>query len=220
MQNHWNERYLESKQFFGSLPNQFMTKQVERLKLLDFSGHRRALSLGEGEGKDALWLAQKGFSVRAVDSSQIAIDRIHALAVSSQVKITAQLADLVDYVPRSAYYDLIILLFCHLPEKLRAEIHLRASRALRPGGVLLLEAFSPKQRHKGLTSGGPKDLSMLYTCDLLDKDFAGMLEILHLEECTENLNYGRHSGVAELVRMVARARFPVKVSETASVPHR
>jgi SAM-dependent methyltransferase len=198
----WDRRYQEEPLFFGDAPNRFLEETVRER----FAERRlRALSLGEGEGRDALWLSRRGWDVTAVDGSSIGLSKLRVRASNEGFKIEIICADLAVYDPGEARFDLVYGCFCHLPTEVRRAVHGRAARALTPRGYLLVEGFSRRQRERGLKSGGPKDTSLLFEADELRTDIAGLLEVVYLQELEVHLENGRHRGPAEVVRLLARA---------------
>ncbi|WP_280151810.1 class I SAM-dependent methyltransferase [Piscinibacter sp. XHJ-5] len=199
----WDRRYREEALFFGDAPNRFLEQTVlERLA----DRPLRALSLGEGEGRDALWLGRRGWSVTAVDGSSIGLAKLRARARDERLAIEIICADLAVHDPGQARFDLVYACFCHLRPQIRRAVHGWAARALAPGGLLLVEGYTPRQRERGLKTGGPKDISLLFGAEDLRADVAGLLEVVHLEELEAYLENGRHRGPAEVVRLLARAR--------------
>jgi len=114
-------------------------------------------------------------------------------------------ADLATFVPSIETYDAVAFVFVHLPAALRSAIHHSCIHALKPGGLLLIEAFTPQQLQ--YTSGGPKDADLLYSAEILRQD-CSTLDILLLEEAVVTLREGPfHDGEAAVVRLVARRRY-------------
>ncbi len=189
----WNRRYACEDWFFGSSPNQFLVEQIEQLSP---PPDTQILSLGEGEGRDALWLARQGFPVTAIDSSEIGLQKLAFAAQQENLGIETIHGDLANYEPRPDQFNIVLSFFCHLPPLLRSLVHHRSARALRPNGYFILQAFAPRQLKENLSSGGPKDITMLYDQACLERDFAKYLEILILEERRVTLDCGRHQGEA------------------------
>lgn len=190
----WNERWAEPVAAYGDQPNEFLAASVAALP-----EGGTVVCLADGDGRNGLWLAARGFDVIAVDASEVAVARANARDVSGYRAFVADLADWA--VPPC---DAIVSIYAHLPVAFRRTVHERAFAALRPGGVFLLEGFSPDQVRRERTSGGPKDVSMLFTCELLRGDLPGA-EFSLLEEVTTTLAEGPyHAGDAEVVRCIAR----------------
>lgn len=193
----WDERFAGEVYQYGTEPNRWLAAQAGRL-----APGGRVLCLGEGEGRNAVWLAGRGFAVEAVDGSAVGLEKARRLAAQRGVTIATTVADLADHLPAAGAYDAVALIFVHLPPSLRARVHARAAAALAPGGLLVLEAFTPAQL--ALASGGPRQRELLYDAGLLRQDFAG-LEWDPLVEEEVDLDEGPlHRGRAAVVRGIAR----------------
>jgi SAM-dependent methyltransferase len=196
----WDERYRTAEGYvFGTEPNAFLAAQHARLKR-----GWRALCPGDGEGRNGVWLAQQGLDVLSVDLSSVGLDKALDLASARGVRLMTLQADLTVWQPPEAAFDLVAACFVHLPPQLRPGVHAKYARALKPGGLLILEGFHPDQRALGLTSGGPKDPQMLFAPETLRADFSA----LSLESCERvetSLGEGPgHQGRAVVTRLVAR----------------
>lgn len=191
----WQRRYAERAFPFGTAPNAFLVSQAWRLP-----PRARVLCPGEGEGRNAVWLARAGHAVTAVDFSAVALDRARTLAAEQGVAITTVEADLSRWAWPEAAFDVVALTFLQLTADERVPVHAGAARALAPGGVLLMEAFAVGER---LACGPPTDASR-YDAAMLRADFAG-LEIVELLTGMTTLEEGEgHRGPASVVRLVAR----------------
>jgi SAM-dependent methyltransferase len=202
----WNERYRAVSTFFGHEPNALLTERIDSLPGVALTASSRVLSLGEGEGRDAIYLARRGLAVTAVDGASEALMRLTRHAENASVAVDTVLADVVDYVPPERAFDLVLLFFLHLDPAARRTVHARAAAALAPGGSLILQAFTPRQHTRGYHSGGPRELHKLYEPSDLRADFASRLEICELVERTVTLSCGLHSGPAAVVDLIGRAR--------------
>ncbi len=193
----WNSRYAEPGFAYGTEPNAFLVSQKKYLK----SGGK-ALAVADGEGRNGVWLAQQGLEVLSVDASEVGLRKTQELAADGGVKIRTEKVELTTWVWPEQKFDIVAAIYVHFPPAVRAHLHRRMFEALKPGGILILEAFTPAQlNHK---SGGPPVLEMLYSVDMLRVDFAGG-EILLLEEVTTDLTEGKyHHGPAAVVRLVVR----------------
>ncbi len=193
----WNERYAGAEFAYGTAPNDFL---VEWHTALPPAG--RVLCLAEGEGRNAVWLAERGFAVSAVDLSEVGLAKAQRLAAERGVTITTHHADLAEFVIEPGAWDAIVSIFCHLPAPLRRDLHARVVAGLRPGGVLLLEAYTPAQLH--YQSGGPPVAEMMMEAEGLRAEFAA-LEPIHLVECEREVHEGRyHQGLGAVVQLLAR----------------
>lgn len=191
----WQARYRERTMLFGRGPNEFLLAQSYRLR-----PGMRALCPGEGEGRNAVWLAGQGLDVTAVDFAPIALERAQANAAAAGVAITTIEADLARWQWPEAAFDLVLLTFVQLGGDERAPVHQGAARALAPGGLLLLEAFARGERF----DCGPPNDEARYDAAMLAADFAA-LEVQELLAGTTLLAEGSgHRGRANVVRLVAR----------------
>lgn len=193
----WNERFAEPEPVYGTEPNVFLASQAER-----FRPHGQVLCIGEGEGRNAVWLASRGMRVTAIDYAEAAIERTRTLARERNVEVSAFCADLSSYEMPAAAYDGIVSIFVHLPEPLRKAVHRNALSSLRPEGVFVAEYFSQEQLAFG--SGGPKNPALLYTLEGLRSDFTSDTSRIDLLEQAEvELQEGRyHQGRASVIRVV------------------
>jgi SAM-dependent methyltransferase len=197
--NFWDQNFAVEGYKYGTGPNAFLVWQAPRLP-----PESDVLVPGDGEGRNGVWLAQQGHRVTAMDGSAVGLQKAQALAAERGVRIETVLGDLADWAPAPASFDAVVLTFVHLPPAIRADAHRRMAAALRPGGLLLLEAFHPLQLQHG--SGGPKDPAMLYSPELLRADFADTLEQLLAWQGKVNLDEGPgHQGTAHVIRWIGRA---------------
>lgn len=151
----WNEKYKADEYYYGTKPNDFLRLAVQGLK-----PGARVLSVGEGEGRNAVFLAKQGFKVTAVDASSVGRDKALLLAKSSGVELDYRVMDLNDgFESLGGDWDAIVSIWCHLPLTLRQEFYKWTPGALRAGGVFIFEGYTPKQLEFG--TGGPKDVALL-----------------------------------------------------------
>jgi 2-polyprenyl-3-methyl-5-hydroxy-6-metoxy-1,4-benzoquinol methylase len=198
--NFWDQQFAGSDFRYGTAPNAFLSQQAQGLH-----AGARVLVPGDGEGRNSVWLAQQGHQVLAMDASAVGLDKARKLAAERGVVIGTVLADLSDWQPEEGAFDLVVLTFVHLPPALRTVAHRRLALALRPGGVMLLEAFHPRQL--GLPSGGPRQADMLYTLADLQGDFGDLLAQEWGEEAEVALDEGPgHQGMAQVTRYLGRRR--------------
>lgn len=192
----WNLRYAGEDYFYGEEPNQFLTDQRHRLH-----AGMSALVPADGEGRNGVWLATLGLDVHTVENAAAGVEKSLRLAEKEGVELRAEQADLFHWDWPKATYDVIVSIFFHIPSEFRAEIHGKMLEALKPGGLLILEAFHQEQlRYR---SGGPKTTDLLYTEKLLESDFAAA-QIEQLDKCEIHLDESdAHSGVAMVVRLLA-----------------
>ncbi len=192
MSSFWNTRWAEPAAIYGDEPNVFL---AENIGLLPEKG--KVVCLADGDGRNGRWLAAQGFDVTGVDSSAVAVAKANAVGVAGYRAVEADLSDWP--VPPC---DAVVSIYAHLPPALRQQVHRRCWEALSPGGIFLLEAFTPAQLSR--SSGGPKDEALLYRASLFHEDLPGA-HFLHLEECSIELREGTyHVGPAEVIRVIAR----------------
>jgi SAM-dependent methyltransferase len=193
----WNERYREPGFAYGDEPNDFLVESAARIKPAG-----RVLCLGEGEGRNAVFLAQQGFEVTGVDLAEVGLEKARALAAERGVQIETVVADLATFELGERQWDAIVSIWCHLPPAIRARVHRESVRALAPGGLFVLEAYTPAQL--AFDSGGPRTTEMLYTAELLRQDLAG-LDVLRATECERDVHEGRlHQGRSAVVQFIAK----------------
>ncbi|HVN41427.1 MAG TPA: class I SAM-dependent methyltransferase [Steroidobacteraceae bacterium] len=195
--NHWDERYGVEEYYYGVEPNDFLREQSGMLPR-----GREVLCLGEGEGRNAVFLAALGFTVTAVDQSPVGLGKARALAGSRGVRIDTVVADLANWALGSSRWGGIVSIWCHLPRTLRARVHREVATALEPGGVFILEAYTPAQLK--FRTGGPTDPALMPTLEDLREELAG-LELVVGHECERVIHEGRgHDGLSATVQVVAR----------------
>lgn len=192
----WNERYSQPGYVYGTAPNEFLVAMADQIP------PGPVLSLGEGEGRNAAYLASLGHPVVAVDKSPVGLTKARQLAAARGLTIDTVVADLAHYVIEPNAWAGIVSIFCHLPTTIRQPLYAAITRGLRPGGILLLEAYTPQQLPK--TTGGPKDPDMLLTLKQLTAELPG-LDFLHAQELDREVQEGAyHTGQASVVQLLAR----------------
>lgn len=195
--NPWDTRYAGDAFMYGTAPNDFLREQVG---VLPPAG--RVLCLAEGEGRNAVFLAERGFQVTGVDGSKVGLDKAQRLARERGVKLETIVADLRDFDLGTARWDAIVSIWCHVPPDLRAALHPRIAAALAPGGVLLLEHYHPRQLE--YRTGGPPDAKLLLTRSELQHDFKA-LKVLHSFEGEREIREGSgHAGKSFVTQFIAQ----------------
>ena len=193
----WDSRYAEDGFAYGTDANTFLSSFADTFK----SG-QKVLVLGDGEGRNGVWLAEQGCNVVSVDSSKVGVDKAQNLASEKSVDIEAVCADLNDWNWPESEFDFVVIIYVHFPPDVRALLHDKVISSLKPGGQLIMESFTPDQLN--YSSGGPPVLEMLYTVEMMKSDFK-LLEIQQLEECIAELNEGKyHCGEGAVVRLIAQ----------------
>ena len=196
--NRWDDRYAGESYLFGEAPNAFLASQRDRLK-----PGWRALAVADGEGRNGVWLAEQGLLVESVDGSVVAQSKAKKLAAARGVSITCTLADLSQWSWPQGTFDLVVGIFIQFASPtLRGELFQAMKRALKPGGILMLEGYRPEQLRYG--TGGPSAIENLYTETMLREAFSD-LEILELGSHDSMINEGTgHSRMSALIDLVAR----------------
>jgi SAM-dependent methyltransferase len=193
----WDERYHADHYLFGTEPNRYLQSQAWRLR-----PGMCALSVADGEGRNGVWLAEQGLDVLSVDQSAVGLAKAAQLAAQRGVPLRTEVADLRTWSWPEGAFDLIPSIFFHVHVADRTAIHAQMARALRPGGLIVLESYHPRQLER--STGGPRDRAMLLTAEDAQREFA-TLEIVELLEGVALIDEGTlHTGLAEVVRMVAR----------------
>jgi SAM-dependent methyltransferase len=200
--NPWDERYgtvASGEYYYGKEPNDF---------LRDFAGAIPAggevLCLAEGEGRNAVYLASKGYRVTAVDASIVGLEKLAALALEKGVEVRSELRDLMDYRIEPNRWDAVVSVWCHLPRPLRARLHGELASGLKPAGVFLLEAYHPRQLE--FKTGGPPSVELLVTAEDLRAEVGG-LSFEVLREIEREVHEGRgHFGQSAVVQLLARKK--------------
>ncbi len=194
----WDERFAKPGFLFGEAPNAFLKSRSHVLK-----PGMSALSVADGEGRNGVWLAEQGLHVHAVDASPVALEKSRRLAARRGVSLQWEEVDLMDWDWPQAAYDVVAAIFTQFvgPEG-RARQFAGIRQALKPGGLLILQGYTPRQLEYG--TGGPPHAENMYTEELLRTSF-GDWEITHLAEHDDVVEEGSgHSGMSALIDLVAR----------------
>lgn len=194
----WNERYADPGYIFGTAPNRFLETEAGRLP-----PSARVLDVACGEGRNAVWLAERGHDVVGLDISPLALEKARRLAAERGANVRFEEADLRTRALGEAEFDAIVCIFIQFaaPE-VRARLFEGFARALKPGGLLLMQGYTPKQLE--FRTGGPGALENLYTPEMLREAFADW-RIARLESYEAELSEGtKHVGMSALVDLVAR----------------
>lgn len=202
--NMWDTRFAQAEYVYGREPNVFLAEHH-----LLFPKGARVLSLGEGEGRNAVFLARYGYDVTAMDASEEGMRKLSRLAAEGGVLVSQRLVDVTQAELGTSRWHGIVNIFCHLPSGDRQALYAKIRQALKPGGVFLTELFTPRQLD--YASGGPKDPDMLVEPAELIAAFASSpeagFEILMAEEEVVTLDEGPfHQGPGAVVRFIARRK--------------
>ena len=195
MKSMWDQRYSENEWVYGRNPNSFFKACIDELS------PGKILLPAEGEGRNALYAAKKGWQVKAVDFSEAGRQKALRRASEENLHLNYELADLANWHSKEKF-DCIGLIYSHLPPEYRERLHRDFSALLEPGGTILLECFNKNQLN--FSSGGPQNIEWLYSKAMLEQDFEGLHFELLEEVITELDESAFHSGKAALIRMIAR----------------
>ncbi len=191
----WDERYSAEEYAYGKNPNEFLKNSFRCIP------KGRVLSLAEGEGRNAVFLARQGYQVTAVDSSQVGLSKGGKLAEENGVEVSFIHADLSEFDIGENQWDGIVSIFCHLPSAIRKVLHKKVVAGLKPGGVFLVEAYTPNQLQYGTGGGNSADTMMSEESLILELDG---LKFAHLAELERNVVEGvYHTGLGAVVQAIA-----------------
>jgi len=191
----WDERYMTDELIWRAEPNRFLVKEVARMK------PGRALDLACGEGRNALWLAERGWQVTGVDFSPVGLAKARRLAVVRRVDVSWLRADVLEWNPPQTAFDLVIVMYLQLPADARRRVLSRAARALTPGGTLLVVGHDSTNLTEG--TGGPQDPAVLFSPEDVANDLPG-LDIERAERVRRPVHteHGDVDAIDALVRAV------------------
>lgn len=194
----WDARYRADEYIFGIRPNVFLASQDQYL-----APGIRVLAVADGEGRNGVWLAERGCKVCSVDISPVAIEKAKKLALDRNVDVDFEIADLMHWDWPAAEFDVVACIFIQFASpRMRRKLFDGFWRALRPGGVVIMEGYGVKQMQ--YASGGPREIENLYTPKILRDAFTEW-EVLLLREYDAVLDEGsRHRGMAALIDLIAR----------------
>jgi SAM-dependent methyltransferase len=191
----WDERYKTTEYVYGKKPNTFLANVVDEMP------KGRTLCIAEGEGRNAVFLAEHGHQVTAVDSSAVGLEKARQLANERGVQIETVVEDLADFDIQADSWDAIVSIFAHVPPDIRKLLHRNVVLGLRPGGMLVLEAYTPEQIELG--TGGPPAAELTMNLDLLHQELDGLI-FKHAMELQRDVIEGRfHTGKGAVVQVVA-----------------
>lgn len=194
----WDTRYAEDVYLYGTEPNDFLRNAAADIPLGD------ALCLADGEGRNGVFLAEQGHRVTSVDLSRRGLEKAQQLAADRAVELDTVVADLSSFDLGTNRWDLIVSIFAHTPPNVRTRIHADVGRALRPGGLFVLESYTPDQIGRG--TGGPPSAKFTMTLDGLRSELTGMT-IVHGAELLRSVHEGpAHCGDGAVVQVVAMSQ--------------
>ena len=197
----WNQRYADAELVWSAEANRFLVQEVADLP------PGRALDLGAGEGRNAIWLAERGWRVTAVDFSGIGLQKARRLAEARGVEVNWIEADLRSYSPARGAFDLVVLVYIHLPGEERRALVRRAADAVAAGGTLLVIGHDRSNLEEGY--GGPQDPTILFSPDDISDDLAGIeeLRVVRADRVTRPVmtDDGERNAIDALVRAERRS---------------
>ncbi len=192
----WEQRYRADEYVFGTEPNDFLRANVGLLP------PGRVLCLAEGEGRNATFLAAQGYDVSSIDLTEAGVAKTRRLAVERGVSVAAEVGDLATADLGVGRWLAVVSMFAHVPPDVRRDLHRRVVAALAPGGVLLLESYTPAQIGRG--TGGPQTAELTMTLAGLREELAG-LDFVIGEELERDVVEGPgHTGAGSVVQVIAR----------------
>jgi SAM-dependent methyltransferase len=194
----WEKRFSVADYVFGTEPNAFLKGQAD---LLPTSG--TALAVADGEGRNGVWLAERGLDVLAFDWSPTALGKARALATQRGVALRTAQVDVVQWEWPEAEFDVVVAIFIQFltPEE-RRQVFAGMRKALKPGGLLLIEGYRPEQLN--YKTGGPSQVENLYTRALLEAEFGALAELRITEHDSMTREGAGHVGMAALIDLVGR----------------
>ncbi|MGD0025581.1 MAG: class I SAM-dependent methyltransferase [Xanthobacteraceae bacterium] len=196
-QERWETRFRAPSYAFGKEPNAFLKAQAHRLR-----AGQTALSVADGEGRNGVWLAEQGLDVLAIDFSPAALAKARALAAERGVRLRTEVADVTRWQWPTDAFDVIAAIFIFVAPAERLEFFANLKRALKPGGLLLMQGYRPEQL--AYRTGGPPQAERMYTRSLLEASFGDMAE-LDIREHDSAISEGTaHVGMSALIDLVAR----------------
>ena len=193
----WETRFREPDYIFGKEPNAFLKSQAPRLPA---SG--TALSVADGEGRNGVWLAERGLDVLTIDYSPVALAKARALAAERGVKLRTEVTDVFAWRWPTNAFDVIAAIFIFAAPAQRPAFFANLKGALKLGGLLLMQGYRPEQLK--YRTGGPSDAERMLTRPILQEAFSDMAE-LEIREHDSTISEGTaHVGMSALIDLVAR----------------
>ena len=196
----WNERYDEAEYIFGTVPNDFLRETFENIK-----AGGTVLCLAEGEGRNAVFLAEQGYKVTAMDLSEVGLKKALKLASDKGVDIKVEVADLSDYQFGEAQWDGIVSIWAHLPESVRQHVHAQITSALKPDGVFILEGYTEKQLTMAAVGGPPATQKERFgSLAVLRTELVELEEVIGIEKSRMISEGKRHQGLSAVVQFIGK----------------
>ena len=193
----WDQKFSQKEYSYGIKPNDFLASAANRIPV---GGN--VLSLCEGEGRNAVFLAEQGLNVSAVDGSQVGLEKARRLAAEKNVCLKTEVADLAYFVIEPGKWDAIVMIFGHLPAPLRKRISKAIVAGLKKGGLLILEGYTPRQL--SFKTGGPRDITMLYEPEEIKKELDGLQFDIFQEVERTIIEGDSHTGQGAVLQILAK----------------
>ncbi len=196
----WDERYSGTEFAFGTEPNDFLREMFEQIPV---GGH--VLCLAEGEGRNAVFLAEQGFTVTAMDMSEVGLNKANKLAKDRGVAIITQVADLADYNFGQDKWDAIVSIWAHVPKKVRQYVHAQVGTALKSEGVFIVEAYTERQLETEAVGGPPASQRECFgALENFQNELVGLNEVIGIEKLRMVAEGKRHQGLSAVVQFVGK----------------
>jgi SAM-dependent methyltransferase len=192
----WDQRFDSPEYLYGKQPNDFLKSNYKIIPI------GKVLCLGEGEGRNSVFLAKQGYKVTALDYSFTGLKKTESLAKENQVEIELIHADITTYEFFDNAWQGIVSIFCHIRKDFRKEVHQKIVQSLKKNGVYLLEGYSPNQLK--YATGGPKHLDLLMELEEIKKEIHG-LNIQMAQEITREILEGKlHKGLGSVIQIIGK----------------
>ncbi|RHX84861.1 class I SAM-dependent methyltransferase [Leptospira stimsonii] len=203
----WNNRYASDEWVYGLRENDFLREEILRVKK-----ESSVLDLASGEGRNSLFLARQGFSVTAVEQSNVGLDKLKKQSHVENLKVICIQSDVLQFKTEQKF-DAVVITFLHLPPEQRKVLYRVVYSLLNPEGIFIGEWFHPDQRAKNYPSGGPENPNLMVTLEELQEEFQNGWRIFRLEHVERDLDEGeKHSGRGSLVRISAQKKKHKKIN--------
>ena len=195
----WNERFDKKEFIFGKEPNEYLVDQASQY----LKPKSSVLCIADGEGRNGVWLAKQGMQVTGFDVSDIALAKANQFAADNNVNIQYSLSDTDGFDWQVKAYDAVVGIFIQFADpEMRARIFRQVHQTLKPGGLFILQGYTPKQLE--YKTGGPSLIEHLYTEEMI-RELCQGFEVLDLQCYEKELSEGaRHTGMSALLGMVAK----------------
>jgi 2-polyprenyl-3-methyl-5-hydroxy-6-metoxy-1,4-benzoquinol methylase len=195
----WNERFDKEEFIFGKEPNVYLVEKANEYLKPAY----QVLCIADGEGRNGVWLAKQGMKVTGFDASDIALAKANQFAKDNQVEVKYSFSDTDSFAWHANTYDAVIGIFIQFADPaMRERIFQKTYEALKPGGIFILQGYTPKQLE--YKTGGPSLIEHLYTEELI-RNLAKDFHILELKSYEQELSEGpRHTGMSAILGLVAQ----------------